>query len=91
MQRLLVSDFNPRVPCGTRLFDREAVGTTIIISTHASLAGRDASFKRAGRGEMISTHASLAGRDGCQAGDGRGDDISTHASLAGRDAMATDL
>ena len=58
-----------------------------VISTHASLAGRD--LLRAlvlGHGR-ISTHASLAGRDN-RIEAARGElarNISTHASLAGRD------
>ena len=56
-----------------------------LISTHASLAGRDNRADGAsGRGE-ISTHASLAGRDLIIPPIAADGEISTHASLAGRD------
>ena len=56
--------FNPRAPCGARREGRGRYQAAADISTHAPLAGRDASrplqpMKR----NSISTHAPLAGRD----------------------------
>ena len=79
-------DFNPRAPCGARLHDVADDPSPFSISTHAPLAGRDASLVYLlTRLKRISTHAPLAGRDrltpyrSCIAM------ISTHAPLAGRD------
>ena len=55
--------FNPLVPCGTRPYCVR-VGWRVRISTHASLAGRDALLGAlCAQTDAISTHASLAGRD----------------------------
>ena len=66
--------FNPRAPCGARREGRGRYQAAADISTHAPLAGRDASrplqpMKR----NSISTHAPLAGRDrpgACRSHDG---------------------
>ena len=60
---LCAADFNPRVPCGTRLHLVDLQCAQVEISTHASLAGRDAHYGVRWRCRAISTHASLAGRD----------------------------
>ena len=78
--------FNPRVPCGTRLYPDLSKRHTRSISTHASLAGRDPFAHLLNINCVISTHASLAGRDSHGYGFiNAGNIISTHASLAGRD------
>ena len=57
-------NFNPRVPCGTRRTQAQCDLISKPISTHASLAGRDAKLmEEIRKTEQISTHASLAGRD----------------------------
>ena len=57
------SNFNPRVPCGTRPRGRKTPDRRSGISTHASLAGRDLRMGSSPLPISISTHASLAGRD----------------------------
>ena len=55
------------------------------ISTHTSLAGRDANAADSVVAIRISTHTSLAGRDQQAILKSDSDFISTHTSLAGRD------
>ena len=43
------ADFNPRVPCGTRHAGRKHPEHVLLISTHASLAGRDYGCSRSSR------------------------------------------
>ena len=84
-------NFNPRVPCGTRLRLNLNRFKTRLISTHASLAGRDRTqswFKRNRTyfnprvpcGTRLERAAALIDHVA----------ISTHASLAGRDNMCSD-
>ena len=54
--------FNPRAPCGARPVLLYGI-YTLLISTHAPLAGRDASGPPPEILRRISTHAPLAGRD----------------------------
>ena len=56
-----------------------------LVSTHASLAGRDGRIAGICAMLTVSTHASLAGRDIMGAEPTKSGLVSTHASLAGRD------
>ena len=78
--------FQPTRPLRGATQEGDRAGRQSGISTHAPLAGRDAtrsSTRTTSR--PISTHAPLAGRDGLRALPGRVQHISTHAPLAGRD------
>ena len=59
----LLDDFNPRSPCGERLTPVDLIGTTILISIHAPLAGNDADYLESAEVSSISIHAPLAGND----------------------------
>ena len=81
-----VRDFNPRAPCGARPLGPKEKALIILISTHAPLAGRDATRAFSRSTLRISTHAPLAGRDQSCATRSAVKSISTHAPLAGRDS-----
>ena len=81
-----LTDFNPRTPCGVRLFCMPfASCSSKSISIHAPLAGCDARAPDRGRGGRISIHAPLAGCDQEQIRCNHGYPISIHAPLAGCD------
>ena len=78
--------FNPRAPCGARLRERGISRLILPISTHAPLAGRDKSPRKARtRYANFNPRAPCGARlygfihatETCK--------ISTHAPLAGRD------
>ena len=56
--------FNPRAPCGARLWCGARTATPGKVSIHAPLAGRDlAAWLQHVQEENVSIHAPLAGRD----------------------------
>ena len=85
MYRSINSDFNPRVPCGTRRRKKMNENEVIYISIHASHAGRDNSSLGWLFIYRISIHASYAGRDDILNFAKSNKYISIHASHAGRD------
>ena len=58
-----ISNFNPRAPCGARLWYAAGDRRRYPISIHAPLAGRDVPDSRVHTVRGISIHAPLAGRD----------------------------
>ena len=58
-----IPNFNPQVPCGTRLMYGEWQLEKIRISIHRSLAGPDISIGTTSCAMIISIHRSLAGPD----------------------------
>ena len=88
----LIRNFNPRTPCGVRLYNTSERANVASISIHAPLAGCDKNLKTDQMYAEISIHAPLAG---CDAG-GRQvcylpRRISIHAPLAGCDTLADKL
>ena len=82
-------NFNPRAPCGARLFRQGGDADEDQISIHAPHAGRDQGREEQGGRKGISIHAPHAGRDTASTADTIAAIISIHAPHAGRDERIT--
>ncbi len=81
------ADFNPRSPCGERLYIAGTKERRFKISTHAPRAGSDGRRTCGSMGGWISTHAPRAGSDTTTQQMIEAQRISTHAPRAGSDLV----
>ena len=78
--------FNPRAPCGARLFGDYTVRVDdSVFQPTRPLRGATVDLTTQRTARLISTHAPLAGRDPAVSAKAEHEEISTHAPLAGRD------
>ena len=79
-------NFNPRAPCGARLYGEFSLALVVCISTHAPLAGRDdLDFDCNGYLLDFNPRAPCGARPEAPEATSESTEISTHAPLAGRD------